>query len=96
MRGGWQFVKSTVGIAIQMYGASTEDICMNEMAVWLVPISVALIGGPVMWFLSRFDKRNTEQHGQNLKALDRIEQKVDGVREDLSDHIQWHLKKPSD
>ena len=42
-----------------------------------IPIVVALIGGPVMWFLSRFDKRNTEQHGQNMKILDNLDIKVD-------------------
>jgi ABC-type enterochelin transport system substrate-binding protein len=42
-----------------------------------IPVVVALIGGPVMWFLSRFDKRNTEQHGKNMEALSRIEGKQD-------------------
>ena len=30
-----------------------------------------------MWFLHRFDKRNTQQHGQNMKVLERIESKQD-------------------
>jgi hypothetical protein len=42
-----------------------------------VPIVVALIGGPVMWFLAMFDKRNTEQHGENMKILSRVEGKMD-------------------
>lgn len=42
-----------------------------------IPIAVALIGGPVMWFLSRFDKRNTEQHGANMEILERVETKLD-------------------
>lgn len=42
-----------------------------------VPIVVALIGGPVMWFLAKFDKRNTEQHGKNMEVLYRIENKQD-------------------
>ena len=42
-----------------------------------IPIVVALIGGPVMWFLSRFDKRNTEQHGANMQILERVEDKLD-------------------
>lgn len=42
-----------------------------------IPIAVALIGGPVMWFLSRFDKRNTEQHGANMEILERVEIKLD-------------------
>lgn len=42
-----------------------------------IPIVVALIGGPVMWFLSRFDKRNTEQHGANMRILDKLDIKFD-------------------
>ena len=42
-----------------------------------VPIIVALITGPLMWLLYRFDKRNTEQHGQNMQVLNRVETKVD-------------------
>ena len=45
-------------------------------AVW-VPVVVALIGGPLMWALHSFDKRNTEQHGQNMAVLNRVEGKVD-------------------
>lgn len=47
-------------------------------AVW-VPVLVALIGGPVMWFLSRLDKRNTEQHGRSMEVLERVESKMDRV-----------------
>ncbi len=61
-------------------------------AVW-IPIAVAIIGGPMMWFLSRFDKRNTEQHGENMRILKRVETKVDKVDERLSGHIDWHLDR---
>lgn len=47
-------------------------------SVW-VPIIVAVIGGPIMWFLARFDRRNTQQHGQNMKVLERVESKMDKV-----------------
>lgn len=47
------------------------------MDVWLVPILVAVIGGPLMWGLHRFDRRNTQQHGENMKILSRVEGKVD-------------------
>lgn len=47
-------------------------------AIW-VPVVVALIGGPLMWALRQFDKRNTEQHGQNMEVLRRMEGKVDRV-----------------
>jgi len=45
-------------------------------AVW-VPIVVAVIAGPLMWLLARFDRRNTEQHGENMRILKRVEGKVD-------------------
>jgi hypothetical protein len=44
--------------------------------VW-VPVVVAVIAGPLMWALHRFDRRNTEQHGENMKILNRVETKVD-------------------
>lgn len=59
-------------------------------AVW-VPVAVALIGGPVMWFLTRFDKRNTDQHAENQKVLTRIESKIEKVDDRLNDHITWHI-----
>lgn len=55
-----------------------------------MPILVALIGGPVMWFLSRFDRRNTEQHGENQKVLNRIEKKIEHLDGRVTDHITWH------
>ncbi len=58
-------------------------------AVW-VPVLVALIGGPVMWFLARFDRRNTEQHGENQKVLTRIEGKIERLDQRVDDHITWH------
>lgn len=58
-----------------------------------VPIAVAIIGGPLMLLISRFDKRNTEQHGANMKVLKRIEEKVDKVDDRVSGHIEWHLEK---
>ena len=61
---------------------------------WLVPVVVAVIGGPLMWGLHRFDKRNTEQHGQNLEVLQyiredvrEVRQDVKEVRQELNDHI---------
>ena len=54
-------------------------------SVW-VPIVVAIIGGPIMWFLSRFDRRNTQQHEQNMGILKRVESKVDRLDE-KSDHL---------
>ena len=50
-----------------------------------IPVLVALIGGPVMWFLSRFDKRNTEQHDRNMNVLDKLDIKVD--------QMNWKIDK---
>lgn len=55
-----------------------------------MPVVVALIGGPVMWFLTRFDRRNTEQHGENQRVLNRIENKVDRLDGRIDSHIDWH------
>jgi uncharacterized membrane-anchored protein YhcB (DUF1043 family) len=63
------------------------------MSSWIVPIVVALIGGPLMILFARFDKRNTEQHGENMKILQRVETKVDKVDDRLSGHIDWHLDR---
>lgn len=60
------------------------------MEAWWLPILVAVIGGPIVAMIQRFDRRNTEQHGENLKALSRIEEKVDKLDDRLYDHIQDH------
>lgn len=58
----------------------------------MVPIAVAMIGGPVMFMLARFDKRNTEQHMGNMDVLKSIEGKVEKLDERFDAHIEWHLK----
>lgn len=65
-------------------------------AIW-VPVAVALIGGPLMWALHRFDQRNTEQHGENMKILNRVERKVDvlDAKVDRVDERLWrHSNDP--
>ncbi|MGA1038204.1 MAG: hypothetical protein ACO3VQ_10395 [Ilumatobacteraceae bacterium] len=68
------------------------------MSVWFVPIAVAVISGPLVVLMSRFDKRNTEQHDRNMQELKRIGDSVDsvGVKVDKLDdrldrHIEWHV-----
>lgn len=53
-----------------------------------IPIVVAMIGGPVMWFLSRFDKRNTDQHNLNMKILNTLDIK--------SEQMNWKIDKIDD
>jgi len=49
------------------------------MGGWMPPIVVALIGGPLMWFLSRLDKRNSSQHASSLSVLESTKIVLDGV-----------------
>lgn len=68
------------------------------MSVWLVPIVVAVITGPLVVLMSKFDKRNTEQHDRNMEELQRIgdsvekiDLKVDRIDDRLDHHMEWHL-----
>lgn len=61
--------------------------------MWWVPIVVAVITGPLVVLMRRFDKRNTEQHGANMRVLERIEVKVDKLDDRLDGHIDWHSHK---
>lgn len=70
------------------------------MEPWVVPIVCAVIAGPVMWFLSRFDRRNTEQHDRNMdelrrlgKSVDKVGEKVDNLDSRLDDHVAWHAHR---
>ena len=69
-----------------------------------IPVIVALISGPLMWLLFRFDRRNTEQHGQNMAVLRRVEGKMDRVdgkvdrldgKVDRIDERVTNLEKPA-
>jgi hypothetical protein len=64
--------------------------------VWWVPIIVAFIGGPMMWGLHRFDRRNTEQHNQNHHVLERIETKIEKLDDRIHGHIDWHASKETE
>jgi hypothetical protein len=61
--------------------------------MWWVPIVVAVITGPLVVVMRQFEKKNTQQHGENLKVLNRIEKKVDHIDNRLDDHIDYHLKE---
>jgi len=58
--------------------------------MWWVPIVVAMIGGPIMWGLHKFDRRNSDQHAQNLGVLSRIENKIEKLDDRVHAHIHWH------
>lgn len=60
---------------------------------WIVPIAVAIIGGPVVVVLQKLRKENTEQHAEARVLLNVVAEKVDKVDSKLDNHIDWHLKE---
>lgn len=67
--------------------------------MWLVltPIIVALIGGPLMWGLKKFDERNTRQHAANMAVAAETLAEVKSARLDIARverrvdrHMEWH------
>lgn len=57
------------------------------------PALAAFVGGPMLFLMRKFDRRNTEQHGENLNVLKSIEGKVEKLDTRMDDHIEWHMKK---
>lgn len=60
---------------------------------WITPILVAIIGGPVMYLLSRLDRSNKSQHDEISKKMDRIAIDISDVRKELHEHVNWHLSE---
>jgi tetrahydromethanopterin S-methyltransferase subunit G len=58
---------------------------------WLIPIVVAIIGGPLVVIMQKFRKENKEDHAVVKSLLDKIDGKVDKVDAKVDQHIQWHL-----
>ena len=59
----------------------------------LVPILVAIIGGPMVVILQKLRKENTSQHAESRQLLSIVVDKVDKVDNKLDGHITWHLDK---
>ena len=62
---------------------------------WLVPLVVAVIGGPLVVVVQSLRKENTSQHAEARDLLKMVASKVDKVDDKLDGHINWHLKKPT-
>jgi len=60
------------------------------METILVPIVVAVIGGPLVVVLQKLRKENSDQHAEGRALLERVADKVDGVATKLDEHIGWH------
>jgi len=56
----------------------------------IVPIVVAVIGGPIMVLLSKVRSENTSQHAEARTLLRQVVTKVDKVGTKLDEHIGWH------
>ena len=64
------------------------------MWVAFATILAAVIAGPTMWYLRRFDRRNTDQHGQNFEVLTAIQTGVERIETRLDSHLEWHAETP--
>jgi len=60
------------------------------METILVPIVVAVIGGPLVVVIQKLRKENSDQHAEGRALLERVADKVDGVSTKLDEHIGWH------
>lgn len=63
------------------------------MIEWLVPLAVALIGGPLVVVVQSLRKENTSQHAEARELLKMVAGKVDKVDDKLDGHISWHISK---
>lgn len=87
------------------------DVAFVAQGAWrvsagLIAILVAVISGSgvPIWLLNRFDKRNTQQHGENMAILKEarddlrevkqevrdVKDDVRDVRKEVKDHIAHH------
>lgn len=60
-------------------------------AAWAVVVS-ALISGPLMWVLYKFDKRNTDQHGKAVDLIKSVKHDIQEVK-DMQVWIDTKLDK---
>jgi hypothetical protein len=60
---------------------------------WLVPVVVAVIGGPLVVVVQSLRKENTSQHAEARELLKMVAGKVDKVDDKLDNHISWHMAK---
>jgi len=63
------------------------------METVIVPIVVALIGGPIVVLLSKVRSENTSQHAEARSLLRQVAHKVDVVATKIDGHIGWHEGK---
>jgi len=60
---------------------------------WLVPIVVALIGGPLVIIIQNLRKENSADHAVVRGLLESVVTQIDKVDDKLDNHILWHMAK---
>jgi len=60
------------------------------MESWIVPVLVAIIGGPLMVLMQILRKENSTQHAEGRELLKEVIHKVDNVGTKIDNHIGWH------
>lgn len=68
------------------------DPALASIVVAIIGVFGSLAGIAIKEFKS-MKKTNSEDHGQVMARLDKVQTSVDGVSERLNDHIDWHLTK---
>ena len=68
------------------------DPALATIVVAIITTVGGLFGVAIKEFKS-LKKSNTEDHGQVVARLDKVQNSVDHVSVRLDDHIDWHLKK---
>jgi hypothetical protein len=69
---------------------------MDPAFATIIVASITTVGGLFGVAIKEFKslkKSNTEDHGQVMTRLDKVQTSVDHVSVRLDDHIDWHLKK---
>ena len=69
---------------------------MDPALATIIVASITTVGGLFGVAIKEFKsmkKSNTDDHGQVMARLDKVQDSVDHVSERLDDHIDWHLKK---
>jgi len=59
---------------------------------FLVPIVVALIGGPIVILLQRSRKENATDHAAVFGILNQVFKHVEKIDDKLDNHILWHKR----
>lgn len=68
------------------------DPALASIVVAIIGVFGSLAGLAIKEFKS-MKKTNSEDHGQVMARLEKVQTSVDGVSERLNDHIDWHLTK---